>query len=100
MDWLQKVFENAIGAYGAVFLLLVFAGLWLGGRIIRPQERDNESKRREDDIAYRDKIIDRQSAQIDRLHSNFETALKTIREDVLPLVEKTMQELSRRRSLD
>lgn len=95
MDALQTIFKDAVGAYGAVFLLLCFAGLWLARKIITPQELDTEAQRRKDEVAYRDAIIERQSIQIDRLQSNFETALKTIREDVLPLLDKTIQEQNR-----
>lgn len=95
MDSIQTIFKDAIGAYGAIFLLLVFAGLILARKLITPQELDSEAQKRKDDNNYRDTIIERQSTQIDRLQSNFETALRTIREDVLPLIEKAMDELHR-----
>jgi hypothetical protein len=62
------------GGPDSIFLLLLFITLWLAGKIYAKREID-----------YRDLLIERQAAIIDRQQASFDDALKLIREDLVPL---------------
>jgi hypothetical protein len=92
----SDILQQATGAYGAFFLLILICSLWMSRKVVLPAELDTAEKRRQEENAYRDALIERQSKQIEQLQNNFETALRTIREDVLPLVDKALAELQKR----
>ena len=71
------------GGPDAIFLLLVFSGMWLSGRIFAKSVVDY----RDEQIQYREQIIERQTATIQRQQELFDQALKTIRDDLLPLLK-------------
>lgn len=90
------------GGPPVVLLLLLGLSLILTRRLRFPDEVANEKERRIEEIKYRDAIIEKreqhiekQSSQIDRLQDNFEVALRSIREDMIPLLDKAIEELKR-----
>lgn len=89
-----------VGGPSVVLVLIIALYLLLSRKLRFPDEIINERERRLAEIDYRDKIIekreahiDRQADQIDRLQDNFELALKSIKEEILPLLEKTLTDL-------
>lgn len=92
-----------VGGPSVILCLMVALYLLLSRKLRFPDEINTEKERRIADIEYRDKIIekreahiDRQADQIDRLQDNFELALKSIKEEILPLLEKTLADLQSR----
>lgn len=57
------------GGPDAIFLLLLFSSLWLGGRIFVKRE-----------IEYRDQLIGKQDERLNRQQDLFDEALKMLRE--------------------
>lgn len=90
------------GGPPVIVLLLTGISLLVTRKLRFPDEVANERERRIEEIKYRDDIIakrelhiEKQSSQIDRLQDNFEVALKSIREDMVPLIDRAISELKK-----
>jgi hypothetical protein len=81
------------GGAAVIFLLLLFCALWITRRVLLPGELDRETERRREEVAYRDKIIERQTNDMERKDALFRDALDTIRKDMLPMFERLAVEL-------
>jgi hypothetical protein len=66
--------------------------LWFSRRLLLPAELDREAERRKEEVAYRDTIIERQSATLEREQYLFQQALDTIKVDILPLLQRLATE--------
>lgn len=75
------IVEN--GGPDAIFLLLVFSAMWLSGRIFQKNAVDY----RDAQIQYRENIIERQNTNIQRQQELFDQALRTIKDDLIPLLK-------------
>jgi hypothetical protein len=94
------------GSASVIALLIVSISLLFSRRLRFPDEVDNERQRRLEEVKYRDDIIanqrehiDSQAAQIDRLQDNFEVALKSIREELIPLLREAISTQGGTRSI-
>jgi hypothetical protein len=77
-----KVVEN--GGPDVIFLLLVFSSLWLLGRIFSKES----IAYRDEQVRYRDALIERQGLTITHQQELFDQALRLIKEDLLPMIER------------
>jgi phenylpropionate dioxygenase-like ring-hydroxylating dioxygenase large terminal subunit len=100
MNWDDFINSIKQGGPSVIIILSLGIALFVTRRLRFPDEVTNEKERRIEELKYRDEIIarreehiERQSSQIDRLQDNFEVALKSIREDMLPLIDRAISEL-------